>query len=201
MVRARRWGVGVAAGLVLGGCSSFTDAWNEWTGGAAAVPPTIAATSSDVFYAGYEGLTLHELPSGASPIVARLALHQRLTRVNQSRGYAQVRTDAGLEGWVDTAELLWKLPSTPEPVAPAVAETPAQVPTAAPIPETPAWTPEPPTPIATAPTAVVETPVAVPPAAETPVEVAPTEAAAPVETPAAAVQPTKAKRGLRSLFP
>ena len=72
-----------------------------------------------MFYAAVDGLALHTLPSGSSPIVARLSLHQRVTRTGITRGYANVTTDAGLQGWVDNAQLLWRLPAaTTAPVEP-----------------------------------------------------------------------------------
>jgi hypothetical protein len=207
MTRACWWAAAAAAGLALGGCASFTDTWDAWRGDAAVTPPALAPGATDVFYAGHEDLALHELPSGASKVVARLALYQRVTRVNLGRGYTQVRTDSGLEGWVDTADLLWRLPFTPAPAVageaavPPVPATATAVPAAAPIPATPAvLTPELPSPVATAPLAASPIPAAAPPAQGAPLAETPVDAAAP-STPTAAPQPTPTGWNWRNLFP
>jgi hypothetical protein len=172
---------GVAVGLLVGGCAAFEDAWTAWFG-ASPSPTPIAAVPRDVFYAGAEGLPLYELPTASSPVIARLTLHQRVTRLGMSRGYANVATEAGLSGWVDNADLLWRLPGTP--AAPAatmgVAAAPAPAPAAAETPLAPAVVP-------TAP--VVATPAT-----------APGDLAAEPATPTAAPAPTLTSWSWRTLL-
>jgi hypothetical protein len=107
----------VVLALAVGGCSAVTDTWNDWFGESPTPTPAPPATTADdgaeVFYAAVDGLALHALPSGSSQIVARLSLHQRVTRTGITLGYASVSTDAGLQGWVDNAQLLWRLPAAP----------------------------------------------------------------------------------------
>lgn len=140
MVQAR-WVLLVAMLLTVGGCSTVTDTWNDWFGESPTPEPTPASAaadqSADVFYAAVDGLVLHALPSGSSQVVARLRLHERVTRSGITRGYANVTTDAGLQGWVDNAQLLWRLPAAPAattaPVEPSPPSAGAEaVPTAEP---------------------------------------------------------------------
>lgn len=119
MAKARAFLVVVVA-LALGGCSALTETWDEWFG-EAPPPSATPAVEREVFYARVEGLAMHALPSGSSDIVARLHLHQRVTRIGLARGYANVSTESGIVGWVDNAQLLWRLPVAPEPSAPAAA--------------------------------------------------------------------------------
>jgi hypothetical protein len=149
----------VVMAVAVGGCSALDALFGD-----AAAPPPAAADRTDVFYAGVDGLEMHSLPTATSDTLARLALHQPVSRIGFARGYANVSTEAGVVGWVDNANLLWRLPATP-----AVAAVADQAPA----------TPVPPTWAAQAPTAAVE---------PTPGEQAP-EAAPPTTTPAA--QPTR----------
>ncbi len=113
----------------IGACSAVTDQWNDLIGEAPPAPaPALAATERDeVFYASVEELPMHALPSGSSDIVARLALHQRVTRIGLARGYANVTTESGIVGWVDNVNLLWRLPATPTPsTAPAAPVPPPE---------------------------------------------------------------------------
>jgi len=156
MVKAR-CALFVAMALAVGGCSAVTDTWNDWFGESPTpvptAPPTAADQGAEVFYAAVDELALHALPSGSSQLVARLSLHQRVKRTGITRGYANVTTDAGLEGWVDNAQLLWRLPAAPaattSPVEPSPASSGAE---AAPT----AGTAEPAAPTAAA---AVDTPV------------------------------------------
>jgi hypothetical protein len=142
----------IALALVVGGCSAVRETWNEWFGEAPAATPA-AGRRAEVFYAATDGLAVHAEPSASSPIVGRLALHQRVTRTELARGYANVTADGGLQGWVDNAKLIWRLP-TPTAAAPLGAgATPAAA--------TPETAVETPLPTATA--------IAEPPATGTPV--------------------------------
>lgn len=178
MVRGRHLLL-VALALLVGGCAAISGTWDDWFGEEPPRTPTPAAAGAaqreEVFYAASDGLAMHSLPSGSSAIVARLALHQRVTRTGLTRGYANVTTESGLVGWVDNAQLLWRLPVTPgaatTPAVPAAGEG------------------------APAPAVAVETvePVAATPevAADTPLPTA-TEVSAPPPTATPAAAPTKA---------
>ena len=183
----------VAVVVAVGGCAAMSESWDELFGDPSAPTPVADATEgSDVFYARIEGLEMYALPTGTSEIVARLSLHQRVLRIGLARGYANVSTDAGITGWVDNTELLWRLPSAPvateapgAPVAPSGAETAAPA----------AYTPEAVTPVAEI-TATSE-PVATPfPALETP---EPTVTAEVPATSTPAPSPTR-KRNFRAIF-
>jgi hypothetical protein len=79
--------------------------------GDASASRAAAADRTDVFYAGVEGMEMYSLPTATSETLARLALHQPVTRIGLARGYANVSTEAGVVGWVDNANLLWRLPA------------------------------------------------------------------------------------------
>jgi hypothetical protein len=179
----------LAAALALGGCSFFDQVTSDWFGDGPppTASPTASASQEEVFYSSIDGLPMHFLPSGSSQIVSRLTLHQRVTRTDLQRGYARVVADNGLEGWVDNAKLLWRLPATPVPIeSPALVDTPppaidVATPVVAPV------APDAPVEPAAAATPVEPTPTAVAPGAE------PSEIYAPrTPTPTPAVEPTKA---------
>lgn len=84
MAVGRLLGVGGLAAL-MGGCAQVGETWSEWIALLPPAMPTPTPDSGEVFYAAIEGLALHALPSGASHIVARLTLHQRVTRLRLCR--------------------------------------------------------------------------------------------------------------------
>jgi hypothetical protein len=99
-------------------------------------------------------LKVYSEPSSASKVVGTLSLHERVTRSKVERGYALVESaKSGVKGWVNNAQLTWRLPTTPnaaagveaqpeEPVAPAPEEQPEE-PVAPPGEELPPSAPEP----------------------------------------------------------
>lgn len=125
----------VALGLQVAGCATVTETWDSWFGEEPTPMPTPATDRADLYYAATDGVVMYTLPSATSDIVARLTLHQPVTRISLTRGFANVTTEAGLVGWVDTTQLLWRLPATPTPVpateppadggAPVATDTPA----------------------------------------------------------------------------
>ena len=148
----------VAAALALGGCAVFDQISTDWFGGETATPTPTPRQHGESYYSSVDGLPMHFLPSGSSQVVGRLALHEHVNRTDVQRGYAHVVADNGLEGWVDNAKLLWRLPTSAAPPG-----TPAPAPHA---PE--AVAPEAPTPLSPPP---IET--APPPAAPEPVPAVP----------------------------
>ena len=65
-----------------------------------------------MYYAGVEGLKVYSETSASSKVVGTLSLHEKVVRTNLERGYAFVEsTERDLKGWVDNAQLLWRLPA------------------------------------------------------------------------------------------
>jgi hypothetical protein len=159
----------LVAAVVFSGCSGIRHP--GWLGGS---PPSSPASQAaeGTFYSAAAGLPVHAEPAGGSAVVGRLSLHERVERSELAHGYAHVVSAGGVEGWVDNAKLLWRIPTaTKAPAAPAsVSEPPAP-----PEPEpTPAAAPAPP-------------PAVAPAAAEVPAP-----AAAPDPPPAPAADPDPA---------
>lgn len=147
----------LVAAVALSGCAVFDQLSSDWFGAETTTPVPTPPQLGESFYSSADGLPMHFLPSGSSQVVGRLALHEHVTRTDVQRGYAHVVADNGLEGWVDNAKLLWRLPPT---AAPAGTPAPAPLVTSAPEAETP--TPIAPPPVEPAPVPVA--PAAVPPA-------------------------------------
>lgn len=114
-------GVVMAAALVLGGCAGAR--LPGWLGGD-------RAAAGQVYYTAVPGLAVHAEASGTSRVVGRLPLHARVTRTALEHGYARVVADRdGLTGWVDNAQLVWRLPdAAAPPAAPAGADRAAPEP-------------------------------------------------------------------------
>ena len=135
-----------------------------WFGGETPTPtPTAAALGSaaqvQTYYAGIDGLAVFADPSSSSKVIGRLALYEKVSRSRLEHGYAFVSAAKGLQGWVDNAQLVWRVPAaTPATNEAPAAETggatggegvPSAPPTATGTPATPAV---PPTPAAPPPT-------------------------------------------------
>lgn len=144
--------------VALGGCAVFDQISTDWFGASTPAPTPTPQHQGESFYSSADGLPMHFLPSGSSQIVGRLALHEHVTRIDLQRGYAHIVADNGLEGWVDNAKLLWRLPGTPAPaaIATVVPAPETATPLAPPVEPVPAVaTVEPaPVPAATGPVAV-----------------------------------------------
>jgi hypothetical protein len=114
----------VAASIALGGCASVRQTMSGWFGddSAAETPTPAAAQQASTYYSAVEGLTIYAEASRSSKVVGHLALHQRVTRSQLENGYAYIAADkGGLSGWVDNAQLIWRLPAaaaSPAPSAP-----------------------------------------------------------------------------------
>ena len=150
----------IAAALALAGCASVQKTVDGWLG---QTSPSSAGEGT-VYFAASDGLVVRDAPSGAARIVGRLALHQRVVRSKLEAGYAYVISDGGgVEGWVDNAQLIWRLPAASTPssgtTAPAEQPAPGSEPVASPVPtEVPETAPTAvPTP-APAPTSATPTP-------------------------------------------
>lgn len=117
-----------AAAIVFAGCSTMKETFGGWFGETPASAP--ASQEGQIYYAGVEGLAIYAQASSSSKVVGRLAQYERVTRTRTEHGYAFVKSDkSGIEGWVDNALLVWRLPTTTEKLArekaPAKAPEPA----------------------------------------------------------------------------
>jgi len=115
--------------LVLAGCAAMQQTVGGWFGKATPTStPTpqvtpAAAAARRVYYAGVEGLKVYSQPAASSKVVGALALHEEVTRTKLERGYAYVESAQGaVKGWVNNAQLIWRLPTAPGTAAPAPAE-------------------------------------------------------------------------------
>ena len=98
----------LTAALALAGCATIDSAERALTG-----------TKSETFYSAEAGLPVRAAAFVTSKTISRLALHEKVTRTEVDRGFAHIVTEKGVEGWVDNAQLLWRLPGatpgTPKP--------------------------------------------------------------------------------------
>ena len=106
-----RWIPAVAMALVLIGCSSTRQTVAGWFGEAPPTPTAVAAQPGQVYYAAVDGLTVYAQASNSSKVVGHLTMHERVTRSRIEHGYAYVTSSGNLEGWVDNAQLIWRLPA------------------------------------------------------------------------------------------
>ncbi len=161
-MRHARFAALVLATSVLAGCASVRKTtegwWNDVTGPGSTSGDTSQQQSS-VYYAASDGLVVRGDASPSAAVVGRLTQYQRVVRTQLKSGWAYVTTDGGLSGWVDNAQLVWRVPAqgggAPAPSQPAApAPAPAAVPTAAPAPadvQAPAGVPAPAEPAAPEP--------------------------------------------------
>jgi len=163
----------ILAVAALAGCASVRTTTEGWWKGVTGSDAE-AGRQGAVYYAASDGLVVHASASGSSATVGRLTLHQRVTRTELKSGWAYVTTDGGLAGWVDNAQLIWRLPAAGA-AQDGASQAPAatQPPTNAPA---PAQAPPP----AAAPTAEpAAAPADAAPAEAVPPPIAPTPAASP----------------------
>ncbi len=127
--RAKSLRIGGVAGafsiaLVVASCASVQHTVGGWFGGATPTPETKPVPGAQLpprtYYAGAEGLKVYSEPSVSSKVVGSLTLHEKVTRSKVERGYAYVESaKSGVKGWVNNAQLLWRLPTAPATAAPA----------------------------------------------------------------------------------
>jgi hypothetical protein len=98
-------------------------------------------------------LKVYSEPSVSSKVVGALSLYEKVTRFKVDRGYAYVEsTRSGVKGWVNNAQMLWRLPVA----SPSAGRPPTEPPTEEPA----APTPQPPQVVE--PTATAAEPLPVP---------------------------------------
>lgn len=173
-----RFAVLVLATAALAGCASVRKTTEGWWGDVTG-SGSGAAQQGSVYYAASDGLVVRAEASGSSAIVGRLTQYQRVVRSQLKNGWAYVATDGGLTGWVDNAQLVWRVPGSGT-TAPAAPPSDASQPAA------PASAP------AAAPAEPAAAPAPVEPAAPEPAP-APTVAPAPEPAPAASPAPPPAQ--------
>jgi len=170
--------VGLGVFTLLGSCSATQQGTGGGFGSAAPTPePAKSAPATTqtrrVYYAGAEGLKVYSEASASATVVGTLALHEKVVRTNLERGYAFVESSqSGLKGWVDNAQLIWRLPAASTTGAPANVEAEPEEPEA-PAPEEPSPTATPEATATPEPTPTAEVfPTKVPPPTAAPRELA-----------------------------
>ncbi|HVN85159.1 MAG TPA: hypothetical protein VMW17_09970 [Candidatus Binatia bacterium] len=114
--------------LAVAGCASMQRV-GGWFGGTPTPAPTATppprAAGGRAYFAGVEGMKVYSEPSLSSKLVGELSLHEKVTRFKIERGFAYVESATSeLKGWVNNAQLIWRLPG-PTPAAPAAGEAEA----------------------------------------------------------------------------
>ena len=113
----------LAAVIACTACAGASPTVDRWLG-----RTTAPAGSGTAFYSAVDGLPVYAGPARSSAVVGRLSFHERVSRSKVEGGYAYVQAErSGLQGWVDNAQLLWRLP-TAGAAAPPVAGEPAEGP-------------------------------------------------------------------------
>jgi SH3 domain-containing protein len=124
-----RFAAALSAAMVFVSCAATQKSVGGWFEAPTPTPsptpkPAPAAKAPRAYYAAVEGLKVHIDPSASSKVVGTLSLHEKVTRLKVERGYALVAsTKSGVRGWVDNAQLSWRLPTSPTTAAPAPGET------------------------------------------------------------------------------
>lgn len=117
--RRRRAVLAIAAAATVAGCSSPKKTFDGWFGTSEAESAAHDGEGS-LYYAAVGGLTVHEEAAGSSKVIGHLSQYEQVKRTRLEHGYAFVTAEkSGLEGWVDNAQLIWRLPTNAErkPVA------------------------------------------------------------------------------------
>ena len=184
----------VTAAVALAGCSGMQKTVGGWFGD----DPGSSTQDGTVYFAATDGLAMHGDASFSSPVVGRLALHEKVVRTRLQSGYAYVVSDrTGTAGWVDNAQLIWRLPAAPQAAAaPAAAGEPQA---AAPADAAPADVAPPAAAAAPEPAPATDTEPTPPPTADAAPAVPPAPAAAapaaPERAPAVAPAAAPASKG------
>jgi len=116
----------LSVALLLAGCATG----QRTIGGLFAAPGPVptpspapgkkAASAPRTYYARIEGLKVYQDPSTSSKVVGTLSLHEKVMRYKVERGFAFVGSPkSDVKGWVDNAQLIWRLPAAPAAAAPS----------------------------------------------------------------------------------
>jgi outer membrane biosynthesis protein TonB len=124
-----------------------------------------------MYYVGVDQLAVYSEPKPSSSRLTQLPLHQKVYRYKMEKGYAYIKVEGSeVTGWVDNAQLIWRLPSQQQKAPPKAEERATK-----PEPEAPVAKEKAPTPTTAAEAAEPEP---TPTAAEPPAEQKPTSPAA-----------------------
>jgi hypothetical protein len=166
--------LGVGILTVLASCTTTRQTRGTAPTAEQTTSPATASQAPRVYYAGADGLKVYSEASSSSKVVGTLSLHERVVRTSLERGYAFVESSqSSLKGWVDNAQLIWRLPPASTTGAPTNVEAQPEEPEA-PAPEEPTPTAAPePTPTAAVFPTMVPAPTAAPRELPTPRAVGP----------------------------
>jgi hypothetical protein len=120
-LRIVRVAAALGVAVLLASCAATQKTVGGWIASATPTPsprPKAAsgAQAPRAYYAQVEGLKVYSESSSSSKVVGTLSLHEKVTRYKVERGYALVESaKSGLKGWVDNAQLTWRLPAAPVP--------------------------------------------------------------------------------------
>jgi hypothetical protein len=178
-MRIARVAAAFGVAVVLASCATTQKSVGVWFATATPTPTPApkakAAQAPRAYYAGVEGLKVYAAPSSSSNVIGTLSLHEKVIRSNVERGYALVEsTKSGIKGWVDNAQLTWRLAPAPKTAGPAPEEAPPEEapPEEAPPEEAPPEEPAAPTEEEQAPPPPEATATAIEPQPATPVPTA-----------------------------
>jgi hypothetical protein len=147
MTSAHRLAIAAAA-LWLAACSGLSGPLGAAGGGGGEGPVRVA-------YASEARTKVYGEPSFTAPVVGVLTRHEKLDRYQSEGGFAYVKAEGNLVGWVPETQLVEKLPArrpaaqAPAPTPPPTSETPEEAaapPEETPPPEEPAESEAPPEP-------------------------------------------------------
>jgi len=115
--------------LLISGCSARTYVDGLFGTAAPTPPPASGDGQPAVYYAKSDGVKVYSEPRFSSSVVAVLKGHQKVYRYAVERGFARVTVEGSrVQGWVDNAELIWRLPAAAAPVGAVEEEPPAEQP-------------------------------------------------------------------------
>jgi hypothetical protein len=102
--------------VMLAGCATMQRTVGGWFGATTPTPtPQVAPAAAEaprVYYAGNEGMKVYSEASASSKVIGQLLLHEKVTRFKLERGWAYVEgAKSGAKGWVNNAQLIWRLPA------------------------------------------------------------------------------------------
>lgn len=91
-------------------------------------PDARSTKTATPYYVGTDNLGLYREPKTES-LIERLALHEKVVRTDLNGGWAFVTVErTGVQGWLDNARLIWKLPKEePAKVTEVPADDPAPI--------------------------------------------------------------------------
>jgi hypothetical protein len=97
---------------VFAACTGGQSIQQRWARSPEAVSPQPAEAAPLVYYTGVDELVVYSEPRSSASQLTKLSLHQKVYRYKMEKGYAYIKVEgSGVDGWVDNARLIWRLPS------------------------------------------------------------------------------------------